>query len=53
MEQASPSIYPPKVVETGDGPNVLLKTYAHAFDKRKREAVDALGEARKAARTAG
>jgi integrase len=37
---------------TGHSPDVLLRTYAHAFDKRKREAVDALGEARKAARAA-
>jgi integrase len=35
---------------TGHSPEVLLRTYAHAFDKRKREAVDALGEARRAAR---
>lgn len=37
---------------TGHSPDVLLKTYAHAFDKRKREAVDALGKARAAARAA-
>jgi integrase len=37
---------------TGHSPDVLYRTYAHAFDKRKREAVDALGEARKAARAA-
>lgn len=37
---------------TGHSPDVLLKTYAHAFDKRKREAVDALGEERAAARAA-
>jgi len=35
---------------TGHSPDVLLRTYAHAFDGRKREAVDALGEARAAAR---
>jgi integrase len=37
---------------TGHSPDVLLKNYAHAFDKRKREAVDRLGEAREAARSA-
>lgn len=37
---------------TGHSPDVLLRTYAHAFDKRKREAVDALGEARRTARAA-
>ncbi len=37
---------------SGHSPDVLLKTYAHAFDARKREAMDALGEARKTARTA-
>jgi hypothetical protein len=37
---------------TGHSPDVLLKTYAHAFDKRKREAVDKLGAARQAARQA-
>ncbi len=35
---------------TGHSPDVLMRAYAHAFDKRKREAVDAMGEARKAAR---
>lgn len=38
---------------TGHSPDVLMRTYAHAFDKRKREAVDALGEARSAARSGG
>ncbi|MDR3686918.1 MAG: site-specific integrase [Coriobacteriia bacterium] len=38
---------------SGHSPDVLLKTYAHAFDKRKRAAMEALGEARKAARVAG
>jgi len=38
---------------TGHSPDVLMRTYAHAFDKRKREAVEALGEARKAARSGG
>lgn len=37
---------------TGHSPDVLLKTYAHAFDGRKREAVDKLGETREAARAA-
>lgn len=37
---------------SGHSPDVLLKTYAHAFDARKREAMDALGEARQAARAA-
>lgn len=37
---------------TGHSPDVLLRTYAHAFDKRKREAVDMLGAARVAARAA-
>ncbi len=37
---------------SGHSPDVLLTTYAHAFDARKREAMDALGEARKAARAA-
>lgn len=31
---------------------VLLRTYTHAFDARKREAMDALAEARRAARVA-
>jgi len=35
---------------SGHSPDVLLKVYAHAFDGRKREAVDALGAARAAAR---
>ncbi len=35
---------------TGHSPDVLMRTYAHAFDKRKREAVEALGEARREAR---
>jgi len=34
---------------SGHSPDVLLKVYAHAFDARKREAMNALGEARKAA----
>lgn len=33
----------------GHSPDVLLRTYAHAFDARKREATDALGAAREAA----
>ena len=37
---------------TGHSPDVLLRVYAHAFDRRKREAVEALAEARRAARTA-
>jgi len=37
---------------SGHSPDVLLTTYAHAFDARKREAMDALAEARKQARTA-
>ncbi|MDP2182641.1 MAG: tyrosine-type recombinase/integrase [Actinomycetota bacterium] len=37
---------------TGHSPDVLLKTYAHAFDTRKRKAVEALGEARNEARAA-
>lgn len=37
---------------SGHSPDVLLKTYAHAFDARKREAMDALGAARTAARGA-
>lgn len=37
---------------TGHSPDVLMRTYAHAFDRRKREAVDALGAAREAARAA-
>jgi integrase len=37
---------------SGHSPDVLLRIYAHAFDARKREAMDALGEARKAARAA-
>lgn len=37
---------------TGHSPDVLLRTYAHAFDKRKREAVEALGKARRAVRAA-
>lgn len=38
---------------TGHSPDVLMRTYAHAFDRRKHEAVNALGEARKAARAHG
>jgi len=34
---------------TGHSPDVLLRTYAHAFDKGRTEAVDALGEARRVA----
>lgn len=37
---------------TGHSPEVLLREYAHAFDKRRREAFEALGEARRAARSA-
>jgi hypothetical protein len=37
---------------SGHSPDVLLTTYAHAFDARKREAMDALAEARKQARAA-
>lgn len=37
---------------TGHSPGVLLKTYAHAFDKRKQEAIEALGADREAARAA-
>lgn len=37
---------------SGHSPDVLLKVYAHAFDARKREAMEALGDARKAARVA-
>jgi len=37
---------------SGHSPDVLLTTYAHAFDGRKREAMDALAEARKQAQTA-
>lgn len=37
---------------TGHSPDVLLRTYAHAFDDRKRQAIAALGEARVAARAA-
>lgn len=37
---------------SGHSPDVLLKVYAHAFDARKRECVDALGEARRLARAA-
>lgn len=37
---------------SGHSPDVLLTTYAHAFDTRKREAVDALGKAREEARAA-
>lgn len=37
---------------SGHSPDVLLRVYAHAFDARKREAIDALGEARQAARAA-
>jgi len=37
---------------SGHSPDILLRVYAHAFDTRKREAMDALGEARKAARVA-
>jgi len=38
---------------SGHSPEVLLTVYAHAFDTRKREAMEALGEARRAARNAG
>lgn len=38
---------------SGHSPDVLLKVYAHAFDKRKREAMEALGEARAEAKAAG
>lgn len=34
---------------SGHSPDVLLTTYAHAFDSRKREAMNALAEARRAA----
>lgn len=37
---------------SGHSPEVLLTVYAHAFDTRKRQAMDALREARKAARAA-
>lgn len=37
---------------SGHSPDVLLTTYAHAFDERKREAMNALGNARKQAREA-
>lgn len=37
---------------SGHSPAVLYQTYAHAFDARKRESMDRLGEARKAARVA-
>jgi len=37
---------------TGHSSDVLYKTYAHAFDTRKREAIDALGKARSEARAA-
>ncbi len=37
---------------TGHSPDVLLKTYAHAFDKRKREAMNTLGDERRKAREA-
>lgn len=37
---------------SGHSPAVLYQTYAHAFDVRKREAMDKLGEDRKAARAA-
>jgi integrase len=37
---------------SGHSPEVLLTVYAHAFDTRKRDAMEALGEARKAARIA-
>jgi len=33
-------------------PHVLPRTYAHAFDKRTREAVHSLGAVREAARAA-
>lgn len=38
---------------SGHSPDVLLNVYAHAFDKRKREAMEALGAVRKLARAAG
>ncbi|MDO9107853.1 MAG: site-specific integrase [Coriobacteriia bacterium] len=37
---------------SGHSPDVLLTTYAHAFDDRKRDAMTALGQARKQAREA-
>ena len=37
---------------SGHSPEVLLTAYANAFDTHKREAMEALGEARKAARAA-
>ena len=37
---------------SGHSAEVLLTTYAHAFDARKREAIDALAEARRQAQTA-
>lgn len=37
---------------SGHSPDVLLRVYAHAFDARKREAMEALGAARSAARAA-
>lgn len=37
---------------TGHSADVLLRVYAHAFDSRKREAVDKLAEARNEARAA-
>lgn len=37
---------------TGHSADVLLRVYAHAFDGRKQEAVDRLGEAREIARQA-
>jgi len=37
---------------SGHSADVLLTIYAHAFDTRKREAMDALAQARKQARKA-
>jgi len=37
---------------SGHSPDVLLTVYAHAFDTRKREAIDAFREARNTARAA-
>ena len=37
---------------TGHSPDVLLRTYAHAFDDRKRQAIETLEKARVAARAA-
>ncbi|MRS12149.1 MAG: site-specific integrase [Actinobacteria bacterium] len=37
---------------TGHSPDVLLRVYAHAFDDRKREAIETLAQARAAVRAA-